>query len=110
MNKLGSAAMGSVLRQRFVEDVAVHGFAEKTRSCYNSIVAGFAAFLGRSSDRAATEDISRFQVHQSELGMDTPAMNRTVVALRSSSRTRSTGRICPASSSACAIPASCRRC
>jgi integrase/recombinase XerD len=42
----------------------------------------FAAFLARSPDTATAEDIRRFQVHQSELGMHAPAMNSTVAALR----------------------------
>lgn len=68
--------------QRFIEDMTVRGFTEKTRRSYIRIVAGFAAFLGRSPDTATTEDIRRFQVHQSELGMHAPGMNGTVAALR----------------------------
>src|ERR1019366_6793838 len=82
MNKPISPAAGSGLRQRFVEDMTVRGFSEKTRRYYIRIVAGFAAFLGRSPDTATAEDIRRFQVHQSELGMHAPAMNRSVAALR----------------------------
>ena len=82
MNKLISPAAGSVLRQRFIEDMTVRGFSEKTRRGYIRIVAGFAAFLGRSPATATAEDIRRFQVHQSELGMHAPAMNSTVAALR----------------------------
>jgi hypothetical protein len=60
----------------------VRGFSEKTRHDYIRIVAGFAAFLGRSRDTATAEDIRRFQVHQSDLGTHAPAMNSTVAALR----------------------------
>jgi hypothetical protein len=56
MNKPISSAAGSVLRQRFVEDMTVRGFSEKTRRGYIRIVAGFAAFLGRSPDTATAED------------------------------------------------------
>jgi site-specific recombinase XerD len=66
----------------FRRDMTVRGFSEKTRRHYIRIVAGFAAFLGRSPDTATAEDIRRFQVHQSELGMHAPAMNSTVAALR----------------------------
>ena len=62
--------------------MTVRGFTEKTRRYYIRIVAGFAAFLGRSPDTATAEDIRRFQVHQSELGTHAPAMNSTVAALR----------------------------
>ena len=49
MNQAVSPAAGSALRQRFVEDMTVRGFSEKTRRDYIRIVAGFAAFLGRST-------------------------------------------------------------
>ncbi len=60
----------------------MHGFTEKTRRSYIRIVAGFAAFFGRSPDNAAAEDICRFQVHQSKLGIHAPGMNGTAAALR----------------------------
>jgi site-specific recombinase XerD len=82
MNKPFSPSTVTGLRQRLVEDMTVRGFSEKTRRYYIRIVAGFAAFLGRSPDTATAEDIRRFQVHQSELGMRAPAMNSTVAALR----------------------------
>jgi integrase/recombinase XerD len=46
------------------------------------IVAGFAAFLERSPSTATAEDIRRFQIQQSEQGMNAPAINSTVAALR----------------------------
>jgi len=82
MNNPISPAAVSGLRQRFIEDMTVRGFTEKTRRSYIRIVAGFAAFLGRSPDTATAEDLRRFQVHQSELGMHAPGMNGTVAALR----------------------------
>jgi integrase/recombinase XerD len=82
MDNLPSAPVANTLRQRFIEDMTVRGFSEKTRKYYIRIVAGFAAFLGRSPDTATAEDLRRFQVHQSALGMGAPAMNSTVAALR----------------------------
>ncbi len=82
MNKPLSPTTGGGLRQRLVEDMTVRGFSEKTRRYYIRIVAGFAAFLGRSPNTATADDVRRFQVHQSELGMHAPAMNSTVAALR----------------------------
>ncbi len=82
MNNLSPAPASSSLRQRLVEDMTVRGFSEKTRRYYIRIVAGFAAFLGRSPDTATAEDVRRFQVHQSERGMHAPAVNSTVAALR----------------------------
>jgi len=82
MNNLSPAPASSSLRQRLIEDMTVRGFSEKTRRYYIRIVAGFAAFLGRSPDTATAEDVRRFQVHQSARGMHAPAMNCTVAALR----------------------------
>jgi hypothetical protein len=82
MNKPISPAAVSGLRQRFIEDMTVRGFSEKTRRYYIRIVTGFAAVLGRSPDAATAEDIRRFQVHPSELGVQAPAMNSTVAVLR----------------------------
>ena len=77
-----SRSAGTGLRQRLIEDMSVRGFTVKTRHDYIRSVVGFAAFLGRSPDTATAEDIRRFQLHQSELGMRAPAMNSTVAALR----------------------------
>lgn len=81
MAHLPPATSGS-LRERFVADMAVRGFTEKTCKDYLRVVAGFAAFLKRSPDTATAEDIRRFQIGQSEGGMGAPAMNSTVAALR----------------------------
>ena len=81
MNHL-SPATPRTLRERFVEDMTVRGFTDKTRHDYIRTVAGFAAFLERSPSTATAEDIRRFQIHQSERGMNAPAMNSAVAALR----------------------------
>jgi integrase/recombinase XerD len=70
------------LRQRMIEDMSVRGFSAKTQHDYQRIVSRFAAFLGRSPDRATAEDVRRFQVEQREAGMPAPAMNSHVAALR----------------------------
>jgi site-specific recombinase XerD len=62
--------------------MTVRGFTDKTRKDYLRTVAGFAAFLGRSPGTATAEDIRRFQIQQSEGGMNAPAMNSTVAPLR----------------------------
>jgi hypothetical protein len=81
VNHLSPATPGT-LRERFVEDMTVRGFTDKTRHDYIRTVAGFAAFLERSPSTATAEDIRRFQIHQSERGMNAPAMNSAVAALR----------------------------
>jgi len=77
-----SPATPGTLRERFIEDMTVRGFTDKTRKDYIRTVAGFAAFLKRSPSSATAEDIRRFQIHQSERGMNAPAMNSAVAALR----------------------------
>jgi hypothetical protein len=73
---------GSALRQRMIEDMTVRGFTEKTQHDYIRYVNTFAAFLGRSPDRATAEDLRRFQVHQTHAGLQPPGINSAVAALR----------------------------
>jgi len=82
MTHLSPATAGSSLRERLIEDMTVRGFTGKTRKDYVRTVAGFADFLKRSPSTATAEDIRRFQIRQSECGMNAPAMNSTVAALR----------------------------
>jgi integrase/recombinase XerD len=82
MNKPLPRKGTSDLRQRLIDDMNLRGFSAKTQRYYIGIVARFAAFLGRSPNSATPEDIRRFQLHQSELGMNAPAINSTVAALR----------------------------
>jgi integrase len=72
----------STLRQRMIEDMRVHGFAEKTRNDYVRNVRAFAAFIGRSPDTATAEDLRRFQLHQTQIGMQPPSINSAAAALR----------------------------
>ncbi len=82
MDTFPSAPVASTLRHRFIEDMTVRGFSEKTRRGYIRIVAGFVAVLERSPTTATAEDVRRFQVQQSARGMGAPAMNSNVAALR----------------------------
>ena len=77
-----SPATPATLRERFVQDMTVRGFTDKTRHDYIRTVARFAAFLERSPSTATAEDIRRFQIQQSDRGMNAPAMNSAVAALR----------------------------
>lgn len=62
--------------------MTVRGFAEKTQHDYIRYVKTFAAFLGRSPDRATAEDLRRFQLHQTQMDVQPPAINSAVAALR----------------------------
>jgi integrase/recombinase XerD len=72
----------SDLRRRMLEDMAVRRIGEKTQHDYIRHVETFATFLGRSPDTATTEDLRRFQVHETERGSKPPKMNTQVSALR----------------------------
>lgn len=69
------------LRARMIEDMRVRGFSEKTRNDYIRNVRAFAAFIGRSPDTATAEDLRRFQLHQTQSGVQPPSINSTVAAL-----------------------------
>jgi integrase/recombinase XerD len=72
----------STLRARMIEDMTVRGFTAKTQHDYIRCVKTFAAFLGRSPDTATPEDLRRFQIHQTQTGMQPPGINGSVSALR----------------------------
>ena len=73
---------GSALRQRMIEDMTVRGFTEETHSNYIREVRAFAAFIRRPPDTATAEDLRRFQLHQTQRGMQPPSINSSVSALR----------------------------
>jgi site-specific recombinase XerD len=72
----------SPLRQRMIDDMTLRNFGDKTRNDYIRHVRNFAAFLGRSPDRATTEDLRGFQLHQRQIGVQPATINGSVVALR----------------------------
>jgi site-specific recombinase XerD len=72
----------SPLRRRMIEDMTIRKLAAKTQEGYIRTIKNFAAFLGRSPDRASFEDVRRFQLHLAESGAHPPILNHTVSALR----------------------------
>jgi integrase/recombinase XerD len=72
----------SALRTRMIEDMTVRGFNANTRSNYIRNVRAFAAFIGRSPGAATAEDLRRFQLHQTQSGLQPPSINSAVSALR----------------------------
>ena len=72
----------SPLRQRMIEDMTIRQFGERTRRDYIRQVREFAAFLGRSPDRAEPEDLRRYQLHLASLGASHARMNLAGTALR----------------------------
>ena len=72
----------SPLRQRMLEDMAMRGLRQETQRNYLRSVRDFAAFLKRPPDTATPEDVRRYQVHQTESGVQPQSVNCSVSALR----------------------------
>src|SRR6202040_3235707 len=82
MSKPTNQEAVSPLRQRMLQDMAIRGLREHTQHDYIRFVRSFASFLRRPPDTATAEDIRRFQVHQTESGVQPPTINCSVSALR----------------------------
>jgi site-specific recombinase XerD len=65
-----------------IEDMSVRSFSEATRRDYIRCVKAFAAFIGRSPDTATADDLRRFQLHQTQAGVQPPSINGAVSGLR----------------------------
>jgi integrase/recombinase XerD len=72
----------SPLRQRMIDDMTARRFKEKVQKDYVRHVRTFAAFLGRSPDTAASEDLRRFQLHMAKQQIGAPTINSAIAALR----------------------------
>ncbi|MFC1888649.1 tyrosine-type recombinase/integrase [Thermodesulfobacteriota bacterium] len=51
------------LRRRMIEDMKLHGYAEKTQTSYVQAVKGLAGYYGRSPEQLDEEDIRKFFLH-----------------------------------------------
>ena len=65
-----------------IEDMTIRGFAPKTQTGYIRAVRNFTGFLGRSPDRASSEDLRRYQLQMRSIGASATSMNAAVSALR----------------------------
>jgi integrase/recombinase XerD len=72
----------SPLRQRMIDDMTARRFTEKVQKDYVRHVKTFTAFLGRSPDTAASEDLRRFQLHMAQQQISAGSINAAVAALR----------------------------
>jgi integrase/recombinase XerD len=82
MTSTSSVEAVSPLRRRMIEDMSVRKFGEKTQQDYIRHVEQFAKFLGRSPESASAEDLRRYQVYQTKIGVQPPTVNSSAVALR----------------------------
>src|ERR1700730_11415105 len=72
----------SPLRQRMIDDLTARRFKEKVQKDYVRHVRTFTAFLGRSPDRATSEDLGRFQLHLAQQQISAGSINAAIAALR----------------------------
>jgi Phage integrase, N-terminal SAM-like domain len=72
----------SSLRQRMIEDMNARKLCAGTQRGHIHSCKRFAAFLRRSPDTAAAEDIRRFQLHLSETTTSISNRNRIMTGLR----------------------------
>ena len=72
----------SPLRQRMIDDMTARRFKEKVQKDYVRHVRNFAAFLGRSPDKATSEDLRRYQLHMAEQPIGAATINAAIAALR----------------------------
>src|SRR5258707_6591261 len=72
----------SPLRRRLIEDMTIRRLSSKTQYQYIRHVKKFADFLGRSADKATTEDVHRYQLWLASIGTTGPTVNVSATALR----------------------------
>jgi site-specific recombinase XerD len=70
------------LRARMIEDMNARKLGSSTQRGHIHSCKRFAAFLKRSPDTAAAEDIRRFQLHLAEAGLSICNRNRIMTGLR----------------------------
>jgi integrase/recombinase XerD len=70
------------LRQRMIDDMRMCKLAEKTQLQYIRAVRRLAAFLGRSPDTVAVEDLRRYQLHRVDHGTSPVSINAAITGLK----------------------------
>ena len=70
------------LRQRMIDDMTARRFSEATRKDYVRHVRGFATVLGRSPDKATSEDLRRYQLHLAQQQVSPWSINAAIAGLR----------------------------
>jgi site-specific recombinase XerD len=72
----------SLLRRRMIEDMSIRKLTPATQHTYVRFVKEFSMFFGRSPDKAAFEDVRRYQLHLSSRGISPFTINAAVSAFR----------------------------
>ena len=72
----------TALRQRMIEDMNARKLGAHSQRSYIHSCRRFAAFLKRSPDTAAPDDVRRFQLHLAETGMSICNRNRIMTGVK----------------------------
>jgi integrase/recombinase XerD len=75
------------LRQRFLDDLRLRNYAQRTIDTYVGQVAAFARHFGRSPDLLGTEEVRAYQLHLLQRRLSWSSFNQAVCALRFLHRT-----------------------
>jgi site-specific recombinase XerD len=74
--------MTTPLRQRFIDDLRLRNYAQRTIETYVGRVVAFAKHFGRSPEVLGTEEVRLFQLHLLQQRMSWSSFNQAVCALR----------------------------
>jgi integrase/recombinase XerD len=74
--------MTTPLRQRFIDDLRLRNYAQRTIETYVGRVVAFAKHFGRSPEVLGAEEVRLFQLHLLEQRMSWSSFNQAVCALR----------------------------
>ena len=72
----------SLLRKRFLEDLRIRHYADKTVDAYVRCAAKFAQFFGKSPDLLGAEEVREYQKHLTEKEVSRSTFAQTTSALR----------------------------
>jgi Phage integrase, N-terminal SAM-like domain len=72
----------SPLRRRMIEDMTIRQLKPTTQHNYIRFVKEFSIFFGRSPDKAAFEDVRRYQLHLTSRGVSPGSINGAMAALK----------------------------
>ena len=100
----------SPLRQRMIEDMAARKLNPHTQRGHIDSCKRFAAWLKRSPDTAAPDEVRQFQLHLIESGMSICNRNRIMTGVRFLFRSRYVVTIWRPRSGTSRSPRGCRRC
>ena len=70
------------LRQRFIDDLRLRNYAQRTIETYVGRIVAFAKHFGRSPDLLGPEEVRTFQLHLLERRVSWSSFNQAVCALR----------------------------